>query len=107
MSNPNADPTKARQAKKARRRGKPGTVEDARRLLWQALTRAGELLEVEDPETGQPDNTLALKAIHAISQGAGAYAKDTEVTDLAARIEALEAAKEEGGTGPRLSKVGA
>lgn len=90
-----------------RKRKKAGSMEEVRRLLWQALTRAAGLLEVEDPETGQPDNALALKAIHAISQGAGAYAKVTEVTDLAARIEALEAAKEEGETGPRLSKVGA
>ena len=85
-------------------------MEDARRLLWQALTRAGELLEVEDPETGQPDNALALKAIHAISQGASAYAKIVEVGELEARIKALEDAgqveEEDAPTGgPRLARV--
>lgn len=98
-------------AKKRRRRA--GSLEEARRLLWRALERAGELLEVEtiDPETGEarPDNALALKAIHAISQGAGAYAKVCEVSDLAARIEAIEAAQgiDPEDTGPRLARVGA
>lgn len=106
----NANPTKARQAKKARRKGKPGTLEDARRLMWRALTRADELLdtESEDPETGEvrPDNALALKAIHAISQGASAYAKIVEAGELEARIKALEDAAEGNpeGAGPRLGK---
>lgn len=101
MSNPNADPTKARQAKKARRRGKPGTLEDARALLWRALTRAGELLEEEDP-------LLSLKAIHAVSQGAAAYARIVEVGELEARIAALEGQGGEGEDtpGPRLARVG-
>lgn len=92
-----------------RRRRKAGSLEEARRLLWRALERAGKLLEVEDPETGQPDNALALKAIHAISQGAGAYAKVCEVADLAQRIEAIEKAQgiTEEDTGPRLARVGA
>ncbi len=94
-------------AKKRRRRA--GSMEEVRRLLWRALSRAEDLLDAQkiDPETGEslPDDGLALKAIHAISQGAGAYAKVTEVTDLAARIEALEAAKGEE-PGPRLGKVG-
>ncbi len=92
-----------------KRRRKAGSLEEARRLLWRALERAGELLEVEDPETGQPDNLLALKAIHAISQGAGAYAKVCEVADLAARIEAIEAAQDINpeDSGPRLARVGA
>lgn len=100
MSNKNADPTKARQAKRARRRGKPGTLEDARALLWRALTRAGELLEEEDP-------ALCLKAIHAISQGASAYAKIVEVGELEARIAALEGPGgevEDGTPGPRLGR---
>lgn len=99
--NPNADPTKARQGKKARRRGKPGTLEDARALLWRALTRAGELLEEEDP-------LLSLKAIHAVSQGAAAYARIVEVGELEARIAALEGqggSEEDAPTGgPRLGR---
>lgn len=98
MANVNANPTKARMAKKARRRGQPGTVAEAQVLLWRALERAGELLEVIDPETGAPDNALALKAIHAISQGASAYAKIVEVGELEARLEALEAAQASGPT---------
>lgn len=93
MGNPNADPTKARQAKRARRRGQPGTLEDARALLWRALTRAGELLEEEDP-------TLSLKAIHAVSQGAAAYARIVEVGELEARLAALEGAGGEGEGAP-------
>lgn len=102
MANPN--PVEARQAKRARRRGKPGTLEDARALLWRALTRAGELLEAEDP-------AHALKAVHAVSQGAAAYARIVEIGELEARIKALEDAQpgeEEdpapAPTGPRLGR---
>ena len=95
---PNPDPVEARQAKRRKRRGKPGTLEDARALLWRALTRAGELLEEEDP-------ALSLKAIHAISQGVGAYAKVLEVGELEARIAALEGTGEgEDPPGPRLGR---
>jgi len=83
--------------KKARRRKKPGTLEDARALLWRALTRAGELLEEEDP-------ALSLKAIHAISQGAAAYARIVEVGELEARLAALEALGEGEDSGPRLGR---
>lgn len=101
MSNPNADPTEARKAKRQKRRGKPGTLEDARALLWRALTRAGELLEEEDP-------VLSLKAVHAVSQGASAYARIVEVGEIEARLAALEASGTpvEGSpdTGPRLGR---
>lgn len=100
---PNPNPTEARRARKARRRGKPGTLEDARALLWRALTRAGELLEEEDP-------AHVLKAVHAVSQGAAAYARIVEVGELEARIAALEGqGGEEEDTptpGPRLARVG-
>lgn len=95
MSNPNADPTKARQAKKARRREQPGTLEDARALLWRALERASELLNTED-------DALSLKAVHAISQGTAAYARVMEVGELETRLAALEVAQQD--PGPRLSK---
>lgn len=97
----NPDPKEARKAKRARRRGKPGTLEDARALLWRALMRAGELLEEEDP-------AHALKAVHAVSQGASAYARIVEVGELEARLAALEAAGSEGEDtptgGPRLGR---
>lgn len=111
MANPNADPLKARQAKKRKRRGKSGSIEDARALLWKALQRAGELLEAEIMEDGvsRPDNHTALRAIHAISQGAAAYARIVEVGELEARLAALEGAggNEEDVSGPRLSRRGA
>ena len=90
MSNPN--PTEARQAKRKKRRGQSGTLEDARALLWRALSRAGELLEEEDP-------VLSLKAVHAVSQGAAAYARIVEVGEMEARLTALELATV---SGPQL-----
>ena len=96
MSNPN--PTAARQAKKRKRRGKPGSIEDARALLWKALQRAGDILDNED-------DTLSLKAIHAVSQGAAAYARIVEVGELEARLSALEGGEDL--PGPRLSGRGA
>lgn len=95
----NSNPVQARMGKRRKRRSKPGTLEDARALLWRALTRAGELLEEEDP-------ALSLKAIHAISQGAAAYARIVEVGELEARIAALEGqpGEEEGTPGPRLGR---
>jgi len=109
MANPNPNPTQARQAKRRKRRGKPGSIEDARALLWRALERAGELLEAETvKEDGSmaPDNHTALRAIHAISQGAAAYARIVEVGELEARIAALEGEAEDP-PGPRLSGRGA
>ena len=92
MSNPN--PVHARQAKRRKRRGQPGTLEDARTLLWRALSRAGDLLDAETvSEDGavRLDNVMALKAIHAISQGAAAYARIVEVGELQERLEEMEA----------------
>lgn len=83
MANPNADPTKARQAKKRKRLGQMGTLDDARALLWKALERAADILESEDA-------VLTLKAIHAVSQGAAVYARIVEVGELEARLTALE-----------------
>ena len=100
MSNPNADPTKARQAKRHKKLSQPGTLEDARALLWKALERAGTILDNED-------DVLSLKAIHAISQGAAAYARIVEVGELEARLSALEGDGAEDTPGPRPSGRGA
>ena len=100
MANLNADPMEARQAKRRKRRGKPGSLEDARALLWKALQRAGDILESED-------DALSLKAIHAVSQGAAAYARIVEVGELEARLSALEGGEGEDLAGPRLSGRGA
>lgn len=92
MANP--DPAPARIGKRRKRRGQPGTLDDARALLWRALTRAGELLEEDDP-------ALSLKAIHAVSQGAAAYARIVEVGELEARLRALERLGGEADDAPR------
>lgn len=84
-----------------RKRRKAGTVEEARRILWRALERAGALADAEE---GTPADTL--RVLHAVSQGVAAYVRVCEVADLEARLEALErAAEQEGGeVGPRLGK---
>ena len=94
-------------SKPKKRRGKPGTLEDARALLWRALKRAGELLDAETvSEDGEarPDNHTALRAVHAISQGAAAYARIVEVGEIEARLAALEEATGSPESGPRLSR---
>lgn len=95
----NPNPTKARQAKKTRRRDTPGTLEDARALLWRAIARAGDILNGEDVE-----DATVLRVLHGISQGAASYARIVEVRELEARIAALEAATGEDVPtgGPRL-----
>lgn len=97
----NPNPTKARQAKRAKRRAQPGTLDDARALLWRALARAGDILDGEDVE-----DATVLRALHGISQGAAAYARIVEVGELEARIAALEAASGEDAPtgGPRLGR---
>lgn len=81
----NPNPVKARLAKqkKGRARRTKGSLGQVQGLLWAALERAGELLD-------DPNPVHALKAVHAISTGAGAYARVVEVGELAARLDALE-----------------
>ena len=87
MANPS--PYKARMARRQIR--KPGDIHAVMRLLWRALKTAEDILdEAEEPE-------LTLRAIHAISQASGQYAKLLEIGELEARIAALEA--EQKGTG--------
>lgn len=61
-----------------------GDLEGATRLVWKALKRAAQLLDDRDPQ-------VALKAAHAVFQGATAYAKLHEVQELRGRVEELEA----------------
>ena len=82
---PNPSPHEARQAKKRKR--KPGNLQAVAVKLWAALEAAEELLAEEDPH-------LRLKAVHAVSQVAGSYAKVYEVGELEARLQALEGAQE-------------
>ena len=78
-------PHKARQAKKRRRIRKLGTLEDMRRKLWQAVTAAEDVL-LDD----ESDNVMVLRAVHAITQASGAYAKLIEVGELEGRLAELE-----------------
>jgi hypothetical protein len=80
MANPS--PHQARLAK--RRAQKPGNLRQLQGKLWRALCDAERVLELaEEPE-------LMLKAIHALSQAAGQYAKLWEIGELEARLAALE-----------------
>jgi hypothetical protein len=80
MANPS--PTQARLAKKSAR--KPGDLRAIQRKLWGAVLHAEEVMEraVEDE--------VRLRAIHALSQACGQYAKLLEVGELEARLAALE-----------------
>ena len=78
----NANPSKARQAKKRR---KLVTLPDVALYVLKALETAHELLEDSDTQT-------KLKACHAVFQGVTAYAKVYEVGELEARLLALESA---------------
>ena len=86
-------------------RGKKiGTVEDARRILWKALERAGELAEREEQEPGD-----VLRVLHAISQAVTAYARVSDVSELEQRLKHLEQIEQERGEalregGPRISR---
>jgi hypothetical protein len=85
---PNPNPWHARHAKRKVR--KPGNLQDLQRKLWRALCAAEAVLDAsEDPE-------LTLKAVHAVSQCAGQYAKLLEIGELEARVQALEASMQQG-----------
>ena len=74
----------ARMAKKRHR--KPGNLHDLLAMLWRALIEAqGVLARASDEEA-----ELKLKAVHAISQAGGQYAKLLEIGELEARLTALE-----------------
>jgi hypothetical protein len=82
---PNPNPHHARQAKK--RRGKPGDLAALLRVVWGALLEADAVLQ-----STQGDNPeLCLKAVHAVSQCAGQYAKLLEIGEYESRLSALEA----------------
>jgi hypothetical protein len=83
VSNPNANPAKARLAKKAK--SKQPSIKEASLIVWRALEAAQVIL-------GESDPTLKLKACHCVFQGAQAFAKLHEVGELEARLLALEQA---------------
>ncbi|WP_019588731.1 hypothetical protein [Deinococcus apachensis] len=95
--NPNADPTKARQAKRAKR--KPPGLDALLLKLWKAIETAEELLSKDD-------DAVRLKAVHALAQTGSAYARAYEVGEMEGRLKAIEdaLAAEGSDTGPRLSR---
>lgn len=87
----NNDPHQARAAKKRNAVvRKAGTPEQLQALVWKAITVASGLVgdAANDPAT-------RLKAVHALTQAAGAYVKLTAATDFEARLLAIEEAREE------------
>lgn len=74
-----------------RQRRKPGDMQALAAKLWGALEAAERLLEHADP-------AIQLRAVHAISQAAGSYARVYEVGELEARLNALEQASADSGS---------
>ncbi|SEJ70170.1 hypothetical protein SAMN04488058_1157 [Deinococcus reticulitermitis] len=70
-----------------KKRRKAGTVEEARRILWRALERAGALADAEEQTPGD-----TLRVLHAVSQGVAAYVRVCEVAELEKRLASLESA---------------
>ena len=81
---PNPNPHHARAAKHKTRL--PGDVADVRRVVWDAVVAASDV--VADPDV---DALVRLRAVHAVTQAAGAYLKVVEASEFEARLTALEA----------------
>jgi hypothetical protein len=86
VSNPN--PYKARLARAAKRA--PGDIDAFRRHTWALLCQAFD-------DCAQEDSELRRKAILAYSQIGGLYLRTWEVSEIEARILALEHATERNG----------
>lgn len=77
----------ARIAKRRKRDG--GDLTKMRRALWRAV-EAAEAALMDGAAAG--DAAAVLKAVHAITQASGAFARLVEVGELEARLAELEAA---------------
>jgi hypothetical protein len=67
-----------------RLRHKPGNVTDLQRILWYSLKLAQGVLD------NATEEDQILRAVHAISQCAGQYARLLEVGEFEVRIKVLE-----------------
>jgi hypothetical protein len=85
----NPNPWHGRLKRKSQR--KPGDLHALQRKLWGAILHCEEILEAA---TLAEDDDKRLKAIHALSQCAGQYAKLLEIGELEARVQALEAERD-------------
>jgi hypothetical protein len=66
-----------------KRRRKPGDLSSLRRTLWAALLEIEDMLE-------SPKEAIKLKAAHSLATLSGVYLKALELTEIEARIKALE-----------------
>jgi|GEM_PF-4580440 len=69
-----------------RRIRKLGTLEDAQKELWRAVTYVRDVMSQDYLEV-----EVLLRAVHAHVQAVSAYVKVLEKTDLKEEIEALKA----------------
>lgn len=81
----------ARLARKNRRAS--GDLDGARRRLWRALEMAEAVLL---DAAAADDRTGVLKAVHATTQAAAAFARIVEVGEIEARLAAVETAIDAG-----------
>ena len=79
----NLSPHKARLGKPLRH--KPGNLPDLQRILWYSLKLAQGVLD------NATEDDQILRAVHAISQCAGQYARLLEIGEYEARLAAIEA----------------
>jgi ATP:corrinoid adenosyltransferase len=74
-----------------KRHRKPGDLSQLRAVLWRTILEVEALLDARPPAT-----ELVIKSAHALAQLAGSYTRLVETADLEARLQALEAAMQEG-----------
>ncbi len=79
----NPNPVAARQTKRANRISAAGSIDDLRVRLWESVEAASDALE-------DADVNVRLRACHAMTQAAGAYAKLVEACEFEARLAAVE-----------------
>ena len=84
----NADPHKARAAKKQKALQRAGSPDELLAIVWRAIETASGI--VEDPAG---DAATRLRAVHAITQSVGSYTRLLEATEFEARLRALEQAR--------------
>lgn len=91
----NANPHQARTAKKRIAVQRAGSPDDLRTVVWEAISAAVALVRDQDVTAD-----VRLRAVHAITQAAGAYTKLVELTEFDARLRAVEDAQANEGVTP-------
>ena len=69
--------------RKKKRRGIPGDIASLRRVLWSAIRRVEDLIELEDSDT-------ILKAVSTLSTVSGVYLKIVAEHDVNVLLVTLE-----------------